>query len=106
MKVAYEFELGIISRDSEGNIQDREPLHFLPKSKIEVDSLIDDIKENLKENIEFDLDLIKWTTNYDWEFGANREDIKIYPKRSDAVIPKYIEKIISRVLSELDKYYS
>ena len=38
----------------------------------------------------------------DWEFGWDREDISIYPFRSDAVIPKYIEKKINRVLSETE----
>ena len=102
MKVGYEFELGLILKDDQGNFSMREPLHYSPKSKMEVDSLIEDIKDYQKENIEFDLYLIKNTTEHDWEFGWDREDISIYPFRSDAVIPKYIEKKINRVLSETE----
>tara|TARA_R100001163_G_C5065256_1_gene203149 strand:- start:781 stop:1095 length:315 start_codon:yes stop_codon:yes gene_type:complete len=101
MKVAYEFELGLILKDDKGNFEMREPLHFCPKTKMEVSHLIDHAKEYLKEKIEFDIYLIKNTTDHDWEFRVDREEISIYPNRSDAVIPKYIEKTINIVLSEM-----
>ena len=101
MKVAYEFELGLLLKDDQGNFSMREPLHYSPKSKTEVYSLIEDVKHYQKENIELYLYLIRNTTEYDWEFGWDREDISIYPNRSDAVIPKYIEKTINLVLSEM-----
>ena len=103
MKVHYEFELGLISRDSKGHIQDREPLHYCPKTELK--SLIEDLKDHKKEGQEFDLDLIRWTTDFDWGFDADREELKLHPQRSTSFkyvgVPKYIDKIISKVLREV-----
>ena len=103
MKVSYEFELGLIYRDSEFNVVEREPLHYCPKT--EWKSLIQEIKDYRKENQEFDLHLIRWTTYTDW-YDAEREELGILPNRvtsfRDVAVPKYMDKIIDKVLSEIN----
>ena len=67
-------------------------------------SLIKDLKDYKKEGQEFDLDLIRWTTDFDWGFSADREELKLYPQSTSfkyVGVPKYIDKIISKVLKEV-----
>ena len=101
MRIAYEFELGLLLKDDEGNFVMREPIHFCVKT--ELVNLIDYINDLLKDDLDFDLQLSKSTCDYDdWEFGFERNYLDVYPERGNQFnVPKYIDKAINKVLSEI-----
>ena len=50
MRIAYEFELGLLLKDDEGNFLMREPIHFCIKT--ELNNLIDFINDLLNDDLE------------------------------------------------------
>ena len=101
MRIAYEFELGLLLKDDKGTFVEREPIHFCVKT--ELVQLIDYINDLLNDNLDFDLQLSKSTCDYDdWEFGFEINYLDVYPKKGNQFnVPKYIDKAINKVLSEI-----